>query len=199
MRRLLRACVLVDWHNVESRARTRLRPNSSRHFEEVIVSIQEETAKILKRRDSTVRYRAFLRIYHGWHVEERPTPIRIQFENMIRRESFARSIGIVAFTPEIRFGNELACDTPRNPLFNTSRAQGQKMIDTAIACDALYMLRTGITDVGIIVSDDDDFLPVAFTAEAWGLEAMLLRSVGANLEHVSRTAPGRLVCYWQDT
>ena len=27
------------------------------------------------------------------------------------------------------------------------------MVDTAVACDLLYMLRTGMADVGIIVSD----------------------------------------------
>jgi uncharacterized LabA/DUF88 family protein len=196
MRSLVKACVFVDWHNAESNARVFLSTHRERYFQNVIFRIQDEVAKILKRRDSTVRYRAALRVYHGWHNEDRPTASRSKFEQLNQSESFGRTIGLVSFAPEIKFGNELACDTPRNPLFNTSRAQGQKMVDTAMACDLLYMLRTGAAAVGIIVSDDDDFVPAVFTAEAWGLESMLLRTGGHTIDAVSKVAAARLVCYW---
>lgn len=193
---LVRAGVFVDWHNAESNARKLFVTHHHRHFQNVIFRIQEAVAKILKKRDSTVKYRATLRLYHGWHHADRPTESRVRFETLNQTESFGRTIGLVSFAPEIKFGNELACDTPRNPLFNTSRAQGQKMVDTAVACDLLYMLRTGLTDVGIIVSDDDDFVPAIFTAEAWGLDAMSLRTKGKPIDDVSKVAAAQLVCYW---
>ncbi len=197
MRNIVKACIYVDWHNAESNVRPSFAIQSTRYFQDVIFRIQEEVSKALKVRDSTVKYRATLRFYHGWHIGDQPTSIRSKFDFLKEQESFARTIGNVSFTPEIRFGNELACESIRSPLFSTSRAQGQKMVDTAIACDLLYMLRTGMCDVAIVVSDDDDFIPVAFTAEAWGLESILLRSFGRTLEHVSKIAPARLVYYWE--
>lgn len=195
-KRLRKVGVLVDWDNAEKISRSWLAPQSRRYFQEVIFRIQEAVATILKRRDSTVKYRAMLRLYHGWHMAEQPTECRMRFESINRLESFARTIGIVSFSPDLKFGNELVCDTPRNPLFSTLRAQGQKMVDTAMASDLLYMLRTGIADVAIIVSDDDDFVPAVFTAESWGLESILLRTSGHDIDGVSKVPAGQLVEYW---
>lgn len=194
--KLTRACVFVDWHNVEANNRLPTASRLSKRFEYAVFQIQETVANTLKHRDSTVRYRATLRLYHGWHRGLSPTDARVVFETLNMTESFGRTIGLVSFAPEIRFGNELACDTRRNPLLNTARAQGQKMVDTAIACDLLFMLHTGLANVGIIVSDDDDFIPAVFTAEAWGLESILLRSPGQSIEHVSKEPAGALVRYW---
>jgi uncharacterized LabA/DUF88 family protein len=193
---LIKAYVFIDWHNAEANAREKFSERHERYFQNVIFNIQEEVARILKRRDSTVKYRTYLRVYHGWHSEDRPTADRQRFEKIIRNDSFGRTIGRVSFTPEIQFGNELACGSERNPLFDTSRAQGQKMVDTAIVCDLLYILRTQTADVGIIVSDDDDYLPAIFTAEAWGLESVMLRTVGHSIENVSRKPEAPLIRYW---
>jgi hypothetical protein len=107
-----------------------------------------------------------------------------------------RTIGRISFRPELVFGNELACNTARGPLFDTSRAQGQKMVDTALASDVLFLMARGSVDVGVIVSDDDDFLPVAFTAEAWNCDLFVLRSDGRGIENVSRAAAaGSLIRY----
>jgi len=111
-------------------------------------------------------------------------------------ESYARTLGIVSFTREIKFGNELACNTPRNPLFSTVNSLGQKMVDTAIACDLLYLLKTGAVEIAIIMSDDDDYIPAAFTAEVWGLRSILLRTNGQSIDHVSKIPAERLVSYW---
>lgn len=197
MRALIRASVLVDWHNTELIMRNTALADRHRFIQYVLLRIQEEAASVLKRRDATVRYRATVRLYHGWHVEDRATDIRLQFDRLANVEFFGRTVGIVSFNPEFKFGNELACETPRNPIFSTSRPQGQKMVDTAIICDLLYLLGTRAADVGLIVSDDDDFIPAVFTAEAWGLESILLRSPGRTIEHVSKMAPGRLVCHWR--
>jgi uncharacterized LabA/DUF88 family protein len=114
-------------------------------------------------------------MYHGWHRERRPTHKRLEFEKYLTKQNVERTIGIVSFTPEFKYGNDLACASDRSPLYDTSRPQGQKMVDTAIACDALFLLKEGQTRTVVIVSDDDDFAPVLFTAEAWGLDVVILR------------------------
>ncbi len=81
--RLVRASIFVDWHNTESNSRQLFSVRHIRYFQNVIFRVQEEVAKILKRRDSTVKYRAALRLYHGWHLEDRPTECRGRFEAII--------------------------------------------------------------------------------------------------------------------
>jgi len=196
MRNIVRVSVLVDWHNTEAAMRSDISDRRPRRIQDIISRIQGNVADALKRRDSTVRYRASMRFYHGWHVDNHPTQIRLEFDRLSESESFARTIGIVSFTPEIRFGNELACDTSRNPLFSTSRSQGQKMVDTALSCDLLFLLRSGLAELAVIVSDDDDFIPAVFTAEAWGLSSILLRSAGRTIDHISEVPAGNLVHYW---
>jgi len=70
------------------------------------------------------------------------------------------------------------------------------MVDTAIACDLLYLLKTGAVEIAIIMSDDDDYIPAAFTAEVWGLRSILLRTNGQSIDHVSKIPAERLVSYW---
>lgn len=192
-----KVCVLVDWHNVERVVIETHSVSPQRYIPQAILRIQDEVSALLTKRDSTVRYRALLRVYHGWHCRDQPTPLRVQFEKVFSQKDFSRTIGRVSFASEIRFGNELACDTNRNPLYDTNRSQGQKMVDTAISCDLLYLLRNNIASIGIIVSDDDDFVPAAFTAEAWGLEAVLLRSPERTFEEVSKAPAGDLLCHWR--
>lgn len=159
MRAIRKACIYVDWHNVEANLNdVTKRP---RYLQNIILRIQDEVARALKQFDSTVRYRTTLRLYYGWHSHYQPTSTRLAFETLFLSESFARTIGVAAFVSEIKFGNELACDSLRNPLFSTVRPQGQKMVDTAIVFDLLYMLKVGAADVGIIMSDDDDYVPAS--------------------------------------
>ena len=49
------------------------------------------------------------------------------------------------------------------------------MVDSALVCDLLHSVRFCLADLHFIVSDDDDFVPAAFTAEAWGGKVFLLR------------------------
>lgn len=159
-------------------------------------------ARLLTRRDSTARYRVVTRVYHGWHEGRDVTPIRRLFESFATDPSFARRIATVSFLPGFQFGNELACDTARNPLYSTYRGggqnKGQKMVDTAISCDLLHLLRFQAADIAVIVSDDDDFIPALFTAEAWNTTAILLREPGSNIDHVSSSSSNNIIAYWSD-
>lgn len=192
-----RVAAMIDWHNVESKVGPTLafstRPRSVR----LLSAIQEELAFALRIRDSTSRYRVSLRLYHGWHRARQPTSAQQEVEKHLTSAVVGRTIGITSFVPEIAFGNELACQSPRSPLFDTSRAQGQKMVDTAIACDALYMLREQAIRTVAIVSDDDDFAPVLFTAESWGLDVIILRFEKRNFSNITDTPISPRLMYWR--
>jgi uncharacterized LabA/DUF88 family protein len=196
MKRLTKACAFIDWHNTQKVAQKEISRHQDREIRDLILTIQNQIAASLSAKDSTSRYRVTLRLYHGWHIDDRPTDSRRHLERFIAKEKIERTIGRVSFTPEFLFGNELACDSHRNPIFSTSRPQGQKMVDTAIVCDLLFMLRNASTDVGIVVSNDDDFIPAILTAEAWGLDSMLLRATSNNITHVCKNDSGCPVYYW---
>ena len=198
MRPLRKALVFIDWHNVEELLAENVAQAYRATIPRIILRIQNEISSALTRIDSTALYRASLRIYHGWHREDMPTSIRQQFEVVMQNNNFERTIGIVSFSPDIKFGDELACESDFGRLFDTSRPQGQKMVDTAIACDMLYTLKSGIAHVGVIVSDDDDFIPAAMTANAWGLDAVLLRGPGHDVSSVVRGHHAvKFVSHWR--
>lgn len=170
-----RVLALLDWNNLQSRVADALPPSGRPRLRRVLSATQDEIARLLQRRDSTKRYRVRIRVYDGWHNERRPSAVRGEFEKYMAQLCVDRTIGQVSFAPEIHYGNELACASDFGPLWHTSRSGGQKMVDTSIACDTLYALGNGLADLVLIVSDDDDFVPVAFTATASGYETCLLR------------------------
>jgi len=161
---------------------------------------QEQIANLLRRRDPGESHRVTLRIYHGWHKNREMMPIRRAFEALNLIEAVERKISKVSFAPRFQFGNELVCDSPANPLYSTylggGQSSGQKMVDTAISCDLLHILRLGIARIGVVVSDDDDYIPAVFTADAWNERAILLRRPSSDLSHVTDHDCSRLVAYW---
>jgi hypothetical protein len=97
----------------------------------------------------------------------------------------------VSFHPEIRFGNELLCRGARATLFDTLRTRAgetkieeQKMVDTSLVSDLLYYARASlpnasrkskVLEAALVIADDDDVLPGAITAEAWGANVRVSR------------------------
>jgi hypothetical protein len=44
----------------------------------------------------------------------------------------------------------------------------EKMVDTALTCDVLVDARSSPETLRLILAEDDDLVPAAFTADAWG-------------------------------
>ena len=194
---------LVDWHNIEATVAPNFHSNPRRNLPDAILRIQQEIAKRLRYRPARHSgYRVTLRIYHGWHEERDPTPLRRDFECFCGDTSLARKIANISFTRGFQFGNELCCSSDASPLFSTYRGggqgRGQKMVDSAIICDLLHLLLSNTADIGIILADDDDLIPALLMAQAWNKAAILMRKPGSDLSHVTDADCSANIWYWNE-
>ena len=105
-------------------------------------------------------------------------------------------MGSVSFSKGLQFGNELVCHDGQFPLYSTHRNDKQKMVDSAIVCDLLHLLRYRYADRCIIVSDDDDYIPALLTAKAWSADVVLLRRSGHDIGHVTDIDCSKELMYW---
>jgi uncharacterized LabA/DUF88 family protein len=190
------SCIFIDWNNVRKLFPVSAGHNQSARIQRTILNLQVQFATILKNIDSTSPYKVQTRFYDGWHRKDTPTSALLEMEKALSNWSLERTIGRIYFHSEPNYGNSLACDSYRNPLTSTSRDAGQKMVDTSIACDFLYMLQSRQIDIGLIASDDDDFIPAALTAEAWGLSGYLIRTQGRGLEEVTKKSMNSPIKFW---
>lgn len=188
---------LVDWHNVQRFLCEDFHRFPERHLPQVLFAIQECVAKVLQRRDSSRYYRVTTRVYHGWHEGREATPVRRVFDKFEHDEASARRFSRVSFRRGFQYGDSLACDFEGGTLFSTFRSGGQKMVDTAICCDLLHLLSSGIADTCVILSDDDDFVPALATARTWQRNAILIREPASSLTHVVGAVLDNWVEYWE--
>lgn len=199
------ARVLVDWHNVQSRIDPKFGSNPRKKIIPLLAQIQDEAARVLSLFGEGRSVRASMRIYNGWHSEREAVPVRLDFEMYRFDKRLARTIGSVSFTAGFEFGNELCCYDDPVPLYDTFRGggqeKGQKMVDTAITSDFLHLARSYPDMIGLIVSDDDDFLPAILTARAWAYRrrsaALLLRVNERDLKLVTDEETDSSVHYWR--
>jgi hypothetical protein len=195
---MLGAYALIDWHNVQDILSPTFHNNPRRELPKALLRLQQQVASVLRSRDAAAAYRVTLRIYHGWHYQYDPTTARLDFETYSTDSTLARRFSGVSFTAGFQFGNELVCGTHRNPLYSTYRGhgheKGQKMVDTAITSDLLHLCKTRMANIVVVVSDDDDYIPAIFTAEAWGADAILLR--GNAVTDISKSDVRSLVAHW---
>lgn len=193
-----RAFLFIDWHN----AKGYISPNFDRHprreLPDALLKMQQQTAKLLSKLDATKRFRVTMRIYHGWHEGRNPMPIRRDFELFSRDEMLARTFSKVSFGAGFEFGNEPICLDSSIPFYSTKRAHGQKMVDTAIVCDLLEVLRTDTAQVGIILSDDDDFIPAVVAAHSWKKQGYLLRRPGSRIKEATDYDENSIVRFWSE-
>jgi hypothetical protein len=175
-----RVSALVDWDTARRLSPFSSEP-SSRHLESIFVKLQDALANHLSSVDNKIVYRVQWRIYHGWHSGKTKTADRLIFEKYI---AFARprTIRLVSFSTDFAFGDSLCCRSHRNPIYDTLRRDvqtkepHQKMVDTILACDLLHLARTRESDMIVLVANDDDFIPVLFTAEMWKARVLMLHT-----------------------
>lgn len=195
-RKIISSCIFVDWNNVRRLFTPETGHNQAAKIQKAIFKMQEQCAGILRNIDSTSTYKVQTRFYDGWHRNDTPTSVLLEMQKAFATWSLERTIGNIYFQSDLNFGNHLACNSHRSPLFSTYRDSGQKMVDTAISCDFLYMLKNKQIDIGLIASDDDDFVPAALTAEAWGLDGYLIRSPDRSLEAVTKSTINSPIKFW---
>lgn len=196
------AYALVDWHNLTGYPNVVYGADPRREIPSAILRLQEQVARALNALEPGEKFRVITRIYHGWHREREEMPVRRDFELFANDRTMARRLTNIVFSAGFQFGNELLCDYGASPLHSTFRGgnqdKGQKMIDTAIVCDCLHLLRFRLADAAIIVADDDDFIPAMLTAQTWKASVMLLRKPGSTVHHVTDVDCTRNLFYWSD-
>jgi hypothetical protein len=200
-RPIYRAAILLDWRNLLGADPGKSRGISAhRLIRQTIFAVQEACATVIGSLGTGRRYQCRIRVYDGWHAERTPTPNRVDFEKLYSypeaTDDFSRTIGRVSFPGRPEFGDHLVHDERYGTLYDTHRAQGQKMVDTAIVADALALLTTDFADLVIIVSDDDDYIPAMVTGEALDHTLYLLRRHGRSMENVSTAARSPSLKYW---
>lgn len=138
------------------------------------------------------RFRVQMRIYHGWHRGLEPTADYRDLSGLRPRRN---TVDQVLFAPPV-LGDELACRGRYGKLRDTVRRREesslleQKMVDTAIAADLLFLARSKLAGPRawfVVLSEDDDMLPPVIVAHKWGAGCKILRTRPAN-RHNSKTS-----------
>jgi hypothetical protein len=183
-----RVTALIDWDTAK-RVWPVKQEHKLRDLEQIIGKLQGAIATYLSAIESESHFRVRWRMYHGWHRGKSKTADRLIFERYVRS---ARSRNIrKSFGADFTYSETLSCNTHRAPLFDTLRRDEytaelrQKMVDTALVCDLLHLVRTRDSHMYMIVADDDDFVPALFTAESWNGKVVLLHrrpSLNAHLD-----------------
>lgn len=131
------------------------------------------------------------RVYHGWHQGNEQTPDHRAIIQMDGRENLPSSIGRVSFQNPPIPADRLACDGRFATLRDTMRLREsggkqptfeQKMIDTALASDLLFLGRSAnvARERFLILGEDDDLLPPIIVMERWRVPAWLMRTRAPN-------------------
>lgn len=182
------AYVLVDWDT--ARRCAWLTPTQRRRVElggpsaqlsAVVSAIANCLSKLRKE-----RLRVEVRIYHGWRRGNELTADHQSLAGLPERRSAFSNNRILVAPPIL--SETLACGGRYQELRDTLRRREngdleQKMVDTAIAADLLYLARkrTGKNDADFIVlSEDDDMIPPVVVANEWGVSCKILRRRGPN-------------------
>lgn len=179
-RPLINIMVFVDWNS------QLLIYNGSKTKDPILLSSQafnsvtRKIATCLDRSFPTLRFRAALRIYHGWHKGYEPTANKKAITQIIAGTDFATLSHKpnVVFMEEVGYGDNLIGASAERlhkklliHLPNTVRDRQvgkgleEKMVDTALASDVIVMAYNEPADWIMVVSEDDDFVPPLFVAD----------------------------------
>jgi len=185
----------VDWNSQMHNAKVLGVADPARRATKTLQYVQELVARSLNKNGGRRYFIVQLRLYHGWHRGLTPTENMLAVRELAQNAT-ARTIDRVSFGGGILFGYNLIgvedyrrCRQIRVHLPDTSRealgsADGrrEKMVDTAMACDVLSSARSDASDWRLILSEDDDMIPVVFVGEAWA-------KLQGGRTHIVRHAP----------
>lgn len=171
--------IFIDWDSARRVATDYIKKEKDRTIDAIFKILSENIEKHIQTIKIAKAYNVTWRIYHGWHKGKEKTPDRVEFESYVANATSWR-INKTSFSTIYDYGNILLCNSNRMPIFNTLRPREkdgipeQKMVDTAIACDMMHAIRFHFFDIGVIIADDDDMVPIIFSAEAWEANIKLL-------------------------
>lgn len=207
---MITANLFIDWDSAARISKIRLTkemPQTARYSatQQAYSDLQQRIIGKLSELNSNTPLKILnSRIYHGWHRGKEPTPDRLAWDNL-RRNLKTLSQGRISYLPDINFGNELICNGQRSILYDTLRPDRrdtshttQKMVDTALVSDLLCFCRSESSNfkrgkkpssLAIVVGDDDDLLPGAFVAEAWGMPIYVFR-INRDIENKNISTSG---------
>lgn len=171
----------VDWRSQMFNANaTNVDP--LRSAELTLKCITATIAKLLTFENSESTYHVLLRLYHGWHKGWTATENLRAVTQAVSDPDFPSNYATknVSFRQGVEYGHTLLSalsvrqhDMRSYHLANTLRQRsgssrlGEKMVDTALAADLLHWARESPSDWALVMAEDDDIVPPAFTAEAW--------------------------------
>jgi hypothetical protein len=158
--------VLVDWDSAR-RIHVNGIKNKRQNLLSIFYSLQDKIARHINNYDSSRIYSVSLRLYHGWWSGCTKTFDRKELDADIKNIS-SRKIMNVLFN-RVEFNDFLISDADQvYPLYHTLRKRDkeqmyeQKLIDTSLACDVVYLSYQPNKDPIYVVGDDDDLLPPVF-------------------------------------
>lgn len=188
--RLRHVHVLVDWDT--ARRCGWLSPvdkfRVSRSQQAALDEVVRLIGRVVERAFGEKRVRVETRLYHGWYRGNEPTADYRLLQGLSQRESRFGDGRVLVAPPVI--SDALLCGGALSRMRDTLRRREdgddleQKMVDTAIAADLLFLARRSIggggADALIVVSEDDDMLPPVIVAHHWGVFCRILRMRGSN-------------------
>lgn len=147
----------------------------------VLDRVSNSIALALNKIASDLRFVVDLRLYHGWHKGFEPTPNRKAVANAVAFADFSAlsTKSNVVFSGKADYGDRLLFAAEKRlhqrlavHLPNTLRSQdgsrdaSEKMVDTALAADLVYLASQEPDTWLLVVAEDDDLVPPLFVADA---------------------------------
>lgn len=186
-RRPRRTYVLIDWNSELHAIRARSASESVDAARRALKSVCRQVGKQLLQLAPEENFFLFLRAYHGWRRGFESTPNRVALEAArVFDPNGAEGGGLNEYSAhprqvvvrEMEFGDRLLgarderlCGQRRDhhlpSTLQTDRAgtSGEKMVDTALVSDLLYLAAENDDSWLIVVGQDADLVPGILTAE----------------------------------
>lgn len=201
-RRPRRTHVLIDWNSELHALRGNTSSESVDVARRVLKLVCRQIGKHLLQSAPDENFFLFLRAYHGWRRGFEPTPNRAALEAARVFDPYADEDGGLneysahprqVIVRELEFGDRLLgarderlCGQRRDhhlpSTLQTDRAGilGEKMVDTALVSDLLYLAAEDDDSWLIVVGQDADLVPGILTAEG------LLQGTGRRVVYLAR-------------
>lgn len=202
-RRPRRIHVLIDWNSEIHALHRKTASESVDVARRVLKSVCRQVGKQLLQVAPDENFFLFLRAYHGWRRGYEPTPNRIALEAarvFDPSPGIGRGLNEYSAHPqqvvvrEIEFGDRLLGATdqrlcgqrldhhlPGTLQSDRAGVQGEKMVDTALVADLLYLAAEDDDSWLIVVGQDADLVPGILTAEG------LLRGTERRVVYLARS------------
>ncbi len=186
-RRPRRTHVLIDWNSELHALRGRVASESVDVARRVLKSVCRQVGKQLLQSAPEENFFLFLRAYHGWRRGFEPTPNRIALEaarifdptadvggglneySAYPRQIVVREMGfgdrLIGARDERLCGHRRDHHLPSTMQVDRKGVRGEKMVDTALVSDLIYLAADDDDSWLVVVGQDADLVPGILTAE----------------------------------